>query len=107
MDPVDLAQLCRSLNHEHDAHVVAGEVAYGLGKDGDLAKSGELIEEHHYLMLERGIAFRQLARLKPNRLLEEEIEHGTQAVQIIRVDADVDRKRLGVKFAQVKVTLRR
>src|SRR5207249_3341373 len=47
----------------------------------------------------------ELARLKTDRLLEEEVEDGSQAVQIIGMDPDVDRQ--GLAAQQAPVDLRR
>src|SRR5256885_2358169 len=58
-------------------------------------------------MLERGISLRELARLKTDRLLEEEVEDGSQAVQIMGMDPHVDRQGLAAQLAKIKVALGR
>ena len=107
MDAVHLSQLGRGLDDEHHAYVVSGEVADGLGNDRYAAQGGELIEQHQHLVLERGISLRELARLKTDRLLEEEVEDGSQAVQIMGMDSDVDRQGLAAQLAKIKVALGR
>ena len=100
---VDLAQLRGRLNDHHDAHVVARQIRDRLRDDRDAPEGGELVEQHHHLVLEARVVLGELARLQPDRLLEEEIHDGAQPVQVVRVHADVDRGRSRAKLPQVKV----
>src|SRR6185437_16640725 len=86
VNPIDLSELRRRLDDEHDADVVTGKEADRLGDDRKPAERRKLIQHHHDLVLQLRVALWELSSLKPDRLLEEEIQHGAEPMEVIRID---------------------
>ena len=99
--------MCRGLDHEQHPNVVTRQIGDRFRDDRDAAERREFIEQHQNLAREGRVVLGQRSCLQSDRLLEEQGQHGTQTVQIIRIHADIDRQGFATQLAQIEVIRRR
>src|SRR5579863_5287906 len=66
----------------------------------------ECAQNNQQLMLKEGIVFRQFCSLLADRLLEKDVHHDLQALEVPRLDPEIHGALLLAKIAQIEIACR-